>query len=182
MKKILLFLITILFIGAGCSSQKQPVSVEQDFLINKNMKLTSPAFEHNGSIPSQYTCDGANINPALQIAEIPEGAQSLVLIMDDPDAPMGTWVHWTIWNIDPKITEIAENSVPSGGVEGITSFGKSGYGGPCPPSGTHHYVFKLYALDTKLDLAASIDAKSLEQAMSGHVLDQVELIGLYSRG
>ena len=145
------------------------------------MKLSSPAFENNQAIPSQYSCDGQDINPPLKISEAPENAASLVLIMDDPDAPMGTWVHWLVWNINPQTTEIAENNVPAGAVEGTTSFGRTGYGGPCPPSGTHRYFFKIYALDTKLDLSIEADKEKLEEAMDGHILAQAELIGLYSR-
>lgn len=144
------------------------------------MKITSPAFENNGNVPAKYTCDGENINPPLVFSEIPAAAQSLVLIVDDPDSPSGTWVHWTIWNIDPKVTGIAENSIPTGTTQGTTNFGKEGYGGPCPASGIHHYHFKLYALDTKLYLPG-VRADSLEKAMVGHTLDQAELIGLYTR-
>lgn len=145
------------------------------------MIFSSPAFEGNASIPAKYSCDGENINPPLQISEVPENAQSLVLIMDDPDAPVGTWVHWTVWNINPQTREIKENSVPPGAREGITSFGPTGYGGPCPPSGTHRYFFKLYALDTKLGLSSQIDKAQLEKSMDGHILAQAELMGSYSR-
>lgn len=149
------------------------------------MKITSAAFQHNGNMPSKYTCDGENINPPLSINDVPTAAKSLVLIVDDPDAPMGIWVHWTVWNIDPATTEIAENSVPKGidgsAVEGTTSFGERGYGGPCPPSGTHRYFFKLYALDTLLDLPSSAKAGDIEKAASGHILDKAELMGLYKR-
>lgn len=148
---------------------------------NINMKLTSSAFEPNQKIPNQYTCDSENINPPLQIAEVPQNAKSLVLIMDDPDAPAGIWVHWTVWNIDPQTNEIPENSVPANAIEGVTSFGNTGYGGPCPPSGEHRYFFKLYALDKTLELSANTTKAQLEQAIQGHVLDSVELIGLYSR-
>ncbi len=144
------------------------------------MKITSPAFENNGNVPAKYTCDGENINPPLVFSEIPAAAQSLVLIVDDPDSPSGTWVHWTIWNIDPKVTGIDENSIPTGTTQGTTNFGKEGYGGPCPASGIHHYHFKLYALDIKLYLPG-VRADSLEKAMVGHNLDQAELIGLYTR-
>lgn len=146
------------------------------------MKIESPAFQHNQPLPAKFTCDGQNINPPLVFSEVPVETKSLVLIMDDPDAPMGTWVHWTVWNISPQIKEIAENSLPPGAVEGITSFGKPGYGGPCPPSGTHRYFFKLYALDTTLTLEPSTDKQTLEKALEGHLLAQAELIGLYSRG
>jgi hypothetical protein len=180
MKKFLILLILSLsFILTACFSGQQE---QADLTIkNINMKLISPAFDNNQSIPSEYTCDGENINPPLQISEVPTEAQSLVLIVDDPDAPAGTWVHWTVWNIDPQTTEIAKDSVPAGAVEGMTSFGKTGYGGPCPPSGEHRYFFKLYALDKELDLSASSGKDELEQIMPGHVLDSVELIGLYSR-
>lgn len=145
------------------------------------MKISSSAFQHNQAIPAKYGCDGENISPPLTISEVFEGAKSLALIADDPDVPAGTWVHWTVWNIDPATTEIAENSVPEGVVEGITSFGSAGYGGPCPPSGEHRYFFKLYALDTILELGADADKAALETAMEGHILAQAELIGLYSR-
>lgn len=145
------------------------------------MEIKSSAFQNNGNIPSKYTCDGRNINPPLQFSDIPVDAESLVLISDDPDAPMGTWVHWTIWNIDPKITEITEDSVPAGTIEGTTSFGETGYGGPCPPSDVHRYFFKLYAMNTKLDLSNSAKKEELEKAMEGHILASAEIIGLYAR-
>ena len=145
------------------------------------LTIESPSFGNNEMIPSKYTCDGQNINPPLKISGVSNTAKSLVLIMDDPDAPMGTWVHWTIWNINPKITEILENNVPENAVEGITSFKKPGYGGPCPPSGTHRYFFKLYALDTMLELNSKASASDIEKAMEGHILDSAELIGLYKR-
>ncbi len=145
------------------------------------MNITSPAFDNSGAVPSEYTCDGANVNPPLVMSGVPTAAKSLALIVDDPDAPRGTWVHWTLWNIDPQTTEIKEHSVPPGAIEGVTSFGKPGYGGPCPPSGTHHYHFKLYALDTQMALDASADKARLEAAISGHVIAFHELIGLYAR-
>jgi len=145
------------------------------------MKLTSSAFENNQWIPSKYTCDGEDINPHLEIGEVPEGAKSLVLIVDDPDAPMGTWVHWVVWNIEPSISLIKEGSVPEGGMEGLNNFGKHSYGGPCPPSGMHHYHFKLYSLDTRLELSSSSKKEDIEKAMEGHILDWAELIGLYQR-
>jgi Raf kinase inhibitor-like YbhB/YbcL family protein len=144
------------------------------------LSITSPAFEHESDIPEKYSCDGSDINPELVFDGIPSDAVSLVLIVDDPDAPGGTWVHWTVWNIDPSTTSIPENSVPAGSVEGTTDFGTPGYGGPCPPSGTHRYFFKLYALDTDLDLDSSALASDIEAAMDGHILASSELIGLYS--
>lgn len=145
------------------------------------MQLSSPAFTQNGRIPLLCTCDGEDRSPPLRVADVPGGAKSLVLIHDDPDAPAGTWVHWLLWNVDPRTKEIPAGSVPKGAVEGTTSFRRTGYGGPCPPSGTHRYFFKLYALDTVLDLPSSADKKKLEAAMEGHIIAQAELIGLYSR-
>lgn len=145
------------------------------------LKISSPVFPHNGRIPPKYTCDGADVNPPLIIENVPTGAQSLSLIMDDPDAPAGTWVHWLIWNIEPSIKELKENSVPRGASQGITDFRTAKYGGPCPPSGTHRYFFKLYALDTILNLNNHASKPVLEQAMKGHILAQTELIGQYAR-
>ncbi|KPJ85015.1 hypothetical protein AMJ57_04760 [Parcubacteria bacterium SG8_24] len=146
------------------------------------MKIQSPAFAAGSAIPSEHTCDGEDVSPPLFIDDLPEGTESLVLVVDDPDAPMGTWVHWTVWNISPEVGEVAEGEVPAEGIEGITSFGRAGYGGPCPPSGEHRYFFRLYALDTLLDLAGSADIGELEAAMEGHVLDSAETMGVYSRG
>ena len=129
------------------------------------MKILSPVFNHNSAIPSLYTCDGENINPPLMFEDVPTEAQSLVLISDDPDAPAGTWVHWTVWNISPSTKDIKENACPKEAVEGITSFGTTGYGGPCPPSGEHRYFFKLYALDTILDLGPETDKERLEESI-----------------
>lgn len=145
-----------------------------------DMKLSSSAFGPNESIPSQYTCDGADQSPPLTISDVPEGTVSLALIVDDPDAPRGDWVHWLVWNIDPATTDIAENSAPSG-VQGTTDFNRTGWGGPCPPSGTHKYQFKLYALDATLDLDASARKAELESAMEGHILEQSMLVGTYQR-
>ncbi|MBL7084536.1 MAG: YbhB/YbcL family Raf kinase inhibitor-like protein [Candidatus Omnitrophica bacterium] len=142
------------------------------------MKLTSPEFEHKGVIPSKFTCQGNDVNPALIIEGLPNGVKSLVLIVDDPDAPMGTWVHWVVYDI-PVIPKIEENSIP--GMQGGNDFGRKDYGGPCPPSGTHRYFFKLYALDTQLNLPEGIGKEDLEKAMQGHILDQTELIGLYKK-
>ena len=149
------------------------------------MELASAAFEQNGRIPSKYTCDGENINPPLNFGEVPQAAKSLVLIVDDPDVPKhvrpdGLWVHWLVWNMPPATRTVAENSVPQG-VEGTTSFGKPGYGGPCPPDREHRYFFKLYALDILLDLPPTANRENLEEAMKDHTLMHCELIGLYDR-
>ena len=142
------------------------------------LKISSLKFEHKGSIPKKYTCDGEDVNPPLIIEGIPDKAKSLVLIMDDPDAPMGTWVHWVVWNV-PLINTIEENSVP--GVEGINDFNRRGYGGPCPPSGTHRYFFKVYALTTGLDLNTNSTKKDVERAIEESIITKAELVGLYSR-
>lgn len=145
------------------------------------MKLTSSAFQNQQPIPSKYSCDGENVNPQLQISEVPEGAKGLVLIVDDPDAPGGTFTHWLLWNIPVEAKTIEENSVPVGAVAGTNDFGKNSYGGPCPPGGVHHYHFKVYALGTGLDLDSSAKKEDLEKAMEDHILDRAELIGSYQR-
>ncbi|MFA4996299.1 MAG: YbhB/YbcL family Raf kinase inhibitor-like protein [Patescibacteria group bacterium] len=146
------------------------------------MKLVSSEFESCEYIPSQYTCDGENTNPPLEICDVPSEAVSLALIMDDSDAPSGTFTHWTVWNIPPGIKEIdSDNCQPIGAVCGMTSFGKTGYGGPCPPSGEHRYFFKLYALDILLDLPKTATKKDLDRAIQGHIVDKCELIGIYGR-
>ncbi len=145
------------------------------------MKITSPAFNHNERIPSRHTCDGENINPSLLISGVPREAVILVLIVDDPDAPMGNWTHWTVWNVPAETKEIPEGSVPMGAVEGMTSFGKPGYGGPCPPGGTHRYFWKLFGLDIALHLDRTASKDDLESSMHGHVIASAELLGLYGR-
>ena len=142
------------------------------------MVITSPVFRNNEMIPRKYTCDGADVNPTLNIRGIPRKAESLVLIVDDPDAPMGTWDHWIVWNIPPE-ERIEEKSVL--GIEGLNDFRKHSYGGPCPPSGTHRYFFRVYALDAMLDLKPNSRKRDVERAMRGHILAQGEIIGLYRR-
>ena len=142
------------------------------------MKLTSPAFAHQAMIPPKYTCQGEDISPPLTLSNIPKGTKSLALINDDPDAPIRTWNHWLIWNIKPT-GEIRENSAP--GTQGKNSWGRNDYGGACPPRGKHRYFFKIYALDTELDLPEGASKSELEKAMSGHILEQAELVGLYQK-
>jgi hypothetical protein len=144
----------------------------------KELTVKSPAFENNKLIPSKYTCDGDNVNPPLTIEGVPNETKSLVLIVDDPDCPTGTWDHWIVWNIPPT-NKIEENTIP--GTEGINTARKHSYGGPCPPWGTHRYFFKVYALDTKLSLNSNSNKKDVEKAMQGHILAKGELIGLYHR-
>ena len=145
------------------------------------MRVTSPAFKNNEVLPVKYTCDGEGFNPPLEFSQIPPNSKSLVIICDDPDAPSGTFCHWLIWNINPQETHIAERSVPQGSIQGITSSGRPGYVPACPPSGSHRYVFKLYALDTLLELPSSADQSQVEQLIQNHIIEQAELVGLYSK-
>jgi Raf kinase inhibitor-like YbhB/YbcL family protein len=150
------------------------------------MKLFCPEFEHNDLIPSRFTCDGQDISPPLQWEEVPPNTKSFVLIMDDPDAPLGTWVHWIIYNIPAVKNHLEENveregKLPGEMKQGRNSWRKVGYGGPCPPSGTHRYFFKLFALGKVLDLEVGINKKTLLDAMQGCTLESCELIGLYKR-
>lgn len=148
----------------------------------KNMKISSPSFENGGNIPPKYSCDQEGINLPLIFSDVPDGTKSLALIMDDPDAPVsGGFVHWVAFNMDPAIPQIGENMKPESGIEGTGSSGKNGYVPPCPPSGIHHYHFKLYALDSLLDLNSSAGRSEVEKAMEGHVIGQAEIIGLYER-
>ncbi|MBT0158447.1 YbhB/YbcL family Raf kinase inhibitor-like protein [Candidatus Bathyarchaeota archaeon A05DMB-2] len=144
----------------------------------KELVVKSSAFENNQLIPVKYTCDGDNVNPPLTIEGATEETRSLVLIIDDPDAPMGTWDHWVVWNIPPT-DKIEENSVP--GIEGRNSARKHSYAGPCPPWGTHRYFFKVYALDAELELKPDADKNDVEKAMQGHILAKGEIVGRYRR-
>ena len=145
------------------------------------MNISSAAFKEGASIPSKYTCDGADTSPPLAFGAIPNGAKTLALIMDDPDAPGGTFDHWIVWNIPPNTTAIGEGKSPQG-VSARNGFGKSGYGGPCPPSGEHRYYFKVYALDATLNLPPSSSKSDLENAMKGHTVAQAQMMGRYKRG
>jgi Raf kinase inhibitor-like YbhB/YbcL family protein len=145
----------------------------------KELIVRSSAFEPNRPIPKKYSCDGQDINPPLSIEGIPKEAKTLALIMDDPDAPSGTFDHWVVYNIPASTSQIGENSVP--GTEGLNSARQAGYMGPCPPSGTHRYFFKVYALDTELKLGANSKKKDVEKAVQNHILAKGELVGLYSR-
>ena len=169
------YLFIILFITIGFQATNGEVLKMSGF------QITSPVFENNGFIPTKYTCDGADINPQLLIANVPTGTKSMALIVDDPDAPAGTWVHWVVWNIVPQTNEIKENSVPTGATQGLNDFRKRNYGGPCPPSGTHRYFFKLYALDTTLKLDANATKAYVEKAMREHIIAETRIVGLYKR-
>lgn len=150
-----------------------------------SMKLESAAFSANGLIPPEYTCDGKNISPPLAWAEIPAGTQSLALIVDDPDAPRGTFVHWVVYNLPATLTglpaHVTTQTDLSGGLQGKNDFPSLGYGGPCPPSGTHRYFFKLYALDQTLPLPAGANKAQVLAAAAGHILASTELLGRYQR-
>lgn len=156
-------------------------TAQQEVFGMETLNISSPAFNHGGAIPARYSCDGADVSPPLVIDKTPAAARSLALIMDDPDAPAGTWVHWVVWNIPPQTREIPENGLPLGSSQGKNDWKRNGYGGPCPPSGTHRYFFRLYALDTSLQLAASTTKAALELAMRGHILAKRELLGTYRR-
>ena len=144
------------------------------------MKLTS-VFEHGSKIPAIYTCDGDDIAPQLVISEVPEGAKSLALIVDDPDAPVGLFVHWILYNIPVDTKIISAEEIPPSAIEGMTNFGRAGYGGPCPPNGSHRYFFKLYAVDKVLDLPPKATKHQVESAIKDHVIEKAELMGVYSR-
>ena len=151
-----------------------------------DLQITSSVFSEGEMIPQQFTCDGADVSPDLSWTGVPEGTKSLSLICDDPDAPMGTWVHWVLFNIPSDETglpaEVApEASLSNGAIHGTNDFRRLGYGGPCPPGGTHRYYFKLYALDTGLSLESGATKAQVEDAMEGHVLAQGQLMGKYSR-
>jgi len=146
------------------------------------MKITSSAFQEGGDIPSKFSRDGGNVNPPLRIEGTPANSKSLALIVDDPDAPVGLFTHWLVWNIDPKTTEIAEKGVPKGAVQGTNDYPNLGYGGPQPPSGTHRYYFKIFALDQTLDLRSGAKRQELDKAMSGHIIAQGQLMGRYTHG
>ncbi len=176
------FLIIILILSLGCSStEKQEVNVMDA------ISISSAAFQNSGNIPARYSCDGENVSPELSWSQPPAGTVSFALISDDPDAPGGTFVHWTIFNIPADKRELEEGVprsevISDGSIQGMTDFRRVGYGGPCPPPGRpHRYFFKLYALDSKLNLSASATKEDVEDAMEGHILAKGELMGLYGR-
>ncbi len=189
----------ILFIGlvmsiAACTSQPaqvvSPTEIQSTNIqteeVPMTFKLTSPAFENGAAIPSDFSCKGRDISPALTWTDPPAGTKSFTIIMDDPDAPIGTWVHWVIFNIPASTHDLKEGTptdakLSDGSIQGITSARSTGYHGPCPPSGTHRYFFKLYALDVMLELSSKADKKDVLAAMEGHVLANTELMGTFSR-
>jgi Raf kinase inhibitor-like YbhB/YbcL family protein len=158
-------------------AQSQPSPAASKSMI----KVTSPSFQNEGSISVQYTCDGSNTIPPLNIADVPSNAKSLAIVVDDPDAPSGNFNHWIAWNIDPSTNTIPEGMEPKGAISGKNSAGKVGYVGPCPPAGTHRYFFKVFALDDKISLDENANETDLNQAMNGHIIGQGELMGKYAR-
>ena len=180
---VILTIIIIIAVGALLmlmGTKGGPLS--SNSLNNSNMNIRSLAFDHNQEIPSEYTCDGDNVSPVIIFSDIPEEAKSLALISHDPDADAkGGWTHWVAINMPTNVGRLPKNVKLTQGLETTTSFGTTGYGGPCPPSGTHRYFFNAYALDTMLDLDESATKKEIEKAMKGHILDEAELIGLYKR-
>lgn len=152
------------------------------------IQISSPAFSDGEMIPTRHTCEGADVSPPLKWTDTPDGTKSLALICDDPDAPMGTWVHWVLYDLAPKYNELPEGIptsevTPEGAKQGVNDFKRAGYGGPCPPPGKpHRYVFKLYALDFEPGLPTGATKADLMQAIEGHVLEESQLIGLYKRG
>ncbi|HEY0322795.1 MAG TPA: YbhB/YbcL family Raf kinase inhibitor-like protein [Pyrinomonadaceae bacterium] len=201
--KASLFLIaSILLCGCASKNQSAEANANQSNTVNPNvnqsntgtgtpqqkaeLKVSSTAFQEGGLIPKGYTCDGANISPPIMWEGVPEKAKTLALIADDPDAPAKTWVHWVVFNLPAGVRELRENVAPQksimgGGVQGTNDFPKVGYGGPCPPNGTHRYFFKLYALDTELSLEAATTKEQLLKAMEGHIIAEGQLMGKYSR-
>jgi Raf kinase inhibitor-like YbhB/YbcL family protein len=179
MDRILLAILAVGFLSS-CRSATQPVSDDQ-----MSIKLTSAAFNEGEMIPKQYTCDGANISPPLSWLGVPANAKTIALICDDPDAPGKTWVHWVVYDLPAATNSLPENVTKEpkldGGKQGTTDFKKIGYGGPCPPSGTHRYFFKLYALDFATPLNAGATKDQLLQAIEGHIVAQGQLMGTYKR-
>jgi Raf kinase inhibitor-like YbhB/YbcL family protein len=169
---LLVFLVCLLAAAVGMAKEIKKM---------KELAVTSPAFTDGGSIPVRYTCDGPDISPPLALAAIPSGTRSLALIVDDPDAPSGTWVHWVMWNISADTRDIKEGQIPSGAMQGQNDWKRNSYNGPCPPSGTHRYLFKIFALDTTLDLPPSTTKTSLERAMHGHIIAQGLITGKFRR-
>jgi len=184
---MILLLLTML----GCGPRQQPASpssptptAQKETIME--LKLTSAAFKEGEAIPRQYTCDGVNVSPPLEWGRAPKNAKTIAIITDDPDAPGGTWVHWVLFNLPAENIGLVENlpvteNLKAGGFQGKNDFDKIGYGGPCPPSGTHRYIFKIYAVDAELPLKAGATKADVEKAMQGHIVAQGQLMGSYSR-
>ena len=168
------------------STTQNPPTIETPQATTAALKLTSFAFAENQPIPPQYTCSGINISPPLEWMGIPKSSKTLAIIAEDTDAPGGTWAHWVVYNLPADTIGMVENlpsteDLKGGGFQGKNDFEKIGYGGPCPPSGTHRYYFKIYALDNELPLKAGATKADVEKAMSGHILAQAQLMGTYRK-
>jgi Raf kinase inhibitor-like YbhB/YbcL family protein len=166
------FLVLALVIGTAAQGQISPEAV---------MELGSPDLSNGGPMPPRFTCDDVGHSPGFRISGVPKAAKSLVLIMDDADAPGGTLCHWLLWNLDPALRDISTNSVPNGAVQGLNDFKKNAYGPPCPPSGEHRYYFRLYAVDSAVTLPATARRADLEKALRGHILKEATLMVRYAR-
>ena len=190
-KKARLLVLLTLVAAVGCAIQQKArqetaASASTPQTTGGSIKLTSTSFKESEPIPRQYTCDGVNVSPPLEWSGLPKTAKTLAIIADDPDAPAGTWVHWVLYNLRSDNIGMVENlpatdELKAGGFQGKNDFGKIGYGGPCPPSGTHHYFFNIYALDSELPLKAGATKAEVEKAMEGHVVAQGKLIGTYRK-
>ena len=190
-QKIFLSIIVIFLMYSCQSKDEEKVQIntteeKKEKEVNMQFKLTSPAFEEEGMIPKKYTCDAEDISPPLTWESVPEGTKSLAIICDDPDAPVGTWVHWVLFNLPPDTKKLIEEvstteTLENGAKQGTNDFGNIGYGGPCPPGGTHRYFFKLYAMDIMLNLEAGIKKTDLLNAMEGHIIFETQLMGKYTR-
>jgi hypothetical protein len=171
----------LFFISCSERSGREAATAVQTKAPARGMTITSPAFATNQEIPGKYGCTGTNTSPPLSFAGVPAGAKSLALVVEDPDAPGGLFTHWVVWNIPTTTTTAAEGQPPAGGTEGMSGYGKAGWGPPCPPSGEHRYVFNLFAIDAELTLPPSTGREELLSAMKNHVLAQAELTGRYRR-
>jgi Raf kinase inhibitor-like YbhB/YbcL family protein len=181
-----LVLALLLVLVSACGGAKEPAAEPQEEAA-MTLKVTSAVFEEGSSIPTEHTCDGSDVSPPLSWSGPPAGTKSLALICDDPDAPVGTWVHWVLYDLPPDVAALAaslpsDEQLANGGKQGKNDFSKIGYGGPCPPKGSaHRYFFKLYALDAELNLSPGATKKALLEAMEGHILAQGQLMGRYQR-
>jgi hypothetical protein len=189
-RKTRLLVLLMLVAAVGCAQprarQETLSSTPAPQTSDGSIKLTSTAFKEGEPIPRQYTCNGVNVSPSLEWSGVPKSAKTLVIIADDPDAPSGTWVHWVLYNLPADNIGMVENlpatdELGAGGFQGKNDFGKIGYGGPCPPSGTHRYFFKIYALDSELPLKSGATKAEVEKAMEGHVVAQGQLMGTYRK-
>jgi len=180
--KLALLGVILTAVGLSVLAYRKKTVRRKETAMSDHFQLTSPAFDSGERIPVRYTCKGADVSPPLEFSDVPVGTQSLAIVLHDPDAPHGDYLHWTIWDIHPGITDIPEGAVPVGATEGVNDFGNKGYGGPCPPSGTHRYEFDAYALDAPLGLAASSTREAVRQAIESHSIAETKLVGSFGTG